>query len=58
MLKLSLTAFLMALLVACSAYHSDEYAISVSERTLEKASFIIENEIKPNTHLTDIPQLI
>lgn len=52
MLKLSLTAFLMALLVACSAYHSDEYAISVSERTLEKASSIIENEIKPNAHLT------
>ncbi|MCX9560818.1 hypothetical protein IG557_18500, partial [Vibrio cholerae] len=35
---------------ACSTHHSDEYSISISERTLEKVNSIIENEIKPNAY--------
>ncbi|EHB5526945.1 DUF1460 domain-containing protein [Vibrio cholerae] len=52
MLKRPFIALLMILLAACSTHLSDEYAISISERTLEKVNSIIENEIKPNAYLT------
>lgn len=43
MLKRPFIALLIILLAACSTHHSDECAISISERTLEKVNAIIES---------------